>query len=111
VFDIGLGELVVIAFVAVLVFGPDKLPDIARQVGRFARNARRIALDARDELRDELGPEFADLELRDLDPRQIVRRHIIEAMEEEADEVERGRRDGQRPLEGGERPPYDLDAT
>ena len=121
-FDIGFGELVVIAFIAVLVLGPDKLPDIARQIGGLARKVRRFAINARDELRDELGPEFSDLELRDLDPRQIVRKHIIEAMEEEEEDDVPGSRatrngrsrrldPGQLPLEAGERPPYDLDAT
>ena len=47
-----------------------------------------MARSARDELRDELGPEFADLELRDLDPRTIVRKHIVEAMNAEDDEDE-----------------------
>ena len=79
-FGVGLPELAVIAFVAVLVFGPDKLPDLARQAGQMARKVREFANDARDELREELGPEYADLELRDLDPRTIVRKHIIEAM-------------------------------
>ena len=46
----------------------------------------RMANNARDELRDELGPEYADLELRDLDPRTIVRRHIAEALEDDDDE-------------------------
>ena len=49
------------------------------------RKARDFANTARDELRDELGPEYADLELRDLDPRTIVRKHIIEAMDEDDD--------------------------
>ena len=98
-----------IAFVAVLVFGPDRLPDLARQAGRLARQVRGFANSARDELRSELGPDYADLELRDLDPRALVRKHIIEAMQEE-DLKERGR--GRlRPLAEGEAPPYDLDAT
>jgi len=80
VFGVGLPELTVIAFVAVLVFGPDKLPDFARQAGRMVRMLREFAHEARDELREELGPEYADLELRDLDPRTIVRKHIAEAM-------------------------------
>ena len=79
--DIGFGELIVIAFVAVLVFGPDKLPELAKQAGQMARKVRDFANAARDELRSELGPEYADLELRDLDPRTIVRKHIVEAME------------------------------
>ena len=111
-FGVGLPELAVIAFVAVLVFGPDKLPDFARQAGRMVRQVRKFANDARDELREELGPEYADLELRDLDPRTIVRKHIIEAMNEDDDDAGRRRaRRGQRPLGRRRGPPYDADAT
>jgi sec-independent protein translocase protein TatB len=102
--------MALIAFVAVLVFGPDRLPDLAKQAGQMVRKARQFANAARDELRDELGPEYADLELRDLDPRTIVRKHIIEAMED-AEEVARPKRQGLRPLGDGETPPYDLEAT
>jgi sec-independent protein translocase protein TatB len=109
VFGIGLPEMAVIALVAVLVFGPDRLPDLARQAGRFLRQMRNLANAARDDLRAELGPEFSDLELRDLDPRAIVRKHIMEAMEDDEDEAPR--RTGLRPLADGEVPPYDIEAT
>lgn len=109
-FGIGLGEFVVIAFIAVLVFGPEKLPELAKQAGQMAKKAKTFANSARDELRDELGPAYADLELRDLDPRTIVRKHIIEAMEEGDDDSRPARR-GLRPLREGEAPPYDLEAT
>ena len=108
-FGIGFAELVMIAFVAVLVFGPDRLPELARQAGRALRQLRRFATNARDELRAELGPEYADLELRDLDPRAIVRKHINEAMLE--DDKPNPPRRGQRPLRPGETPPYDAEAT
>jgi sec-independent protein translocase protein TatB len=112
VFGIGLPELAVIAFVAVLVFGPDRLPDLAKQAGGLLRQARKFANAARDELREELGPEYADLELRDLDPRTIVRKHIIEAMNDADEEAaSRPRRRGLRPLKAGELPPYDVEAT
>ena len=117
-FGVGLSELAVIAFVAVLVFGPDRLPVLAKQAGAWARTTRKFAMNARDELRQELGPEYADLELRDLDPRTIVRKHIIEAMneageddDEELDELQQRRRRRQRPLDEGEVPPYDREAT
>ncbi|MEO5851933.1 MAG: sec-independent translocase [Nocardioides sp.] len=113
-FGIGLPELAVLAFIAVLVFGPDRLPDLAKQAGRFAKQASRMARNARDELRDELGPEFADLQLQDLDPRAIVRKHIIEAMndDDEDDEVTARRRKRQQvELAEGELPPYDAEAT
>lgn len=109
-FGIGLAEMAVIAFIAVVVFGPDRLPDLAKQAGQLVRQAKKFANAARDELREELGPEYADLELRDLDPRTIVRKHIIEAMED-ADEDVKPRRKGLRPLNDGETPPYDADAT
>ncbi|HEX4470426.1 MAG TPA: sec-independent translocase [Nocardioides sp.] len=108
-FGVGLPELAVIAFVAVLVFGPDKLPDLARQAGRMARQVRTFANQARDELREELGPEYADLDLRDLDPRAIVKKHILEAMNADDDEEEE--RASFIPLGNGERPPFDVDAT
>ena len=107
-FDVGLMELVVIALVAILVFGPDKLPELARQAGVLARRARAMANSARDELRDELGPEYADLELRDLDPRTIVRKHIAEAMAEDEQAAAAARTPTLPP---GAVPPYDGDAT
>jgi sec-independent protein translocase protein TatB len=96
--------------VAVMVFGPDRLPDLAKQAGRMVRQVRKFADAARDELREELGPDYADLELRDLDPRTIVRKHIIEAMNDAEDDA-RPKRRGLRPLKAGELPPYDVDAT
>ena len=113
-FGVGLPELAVLAFIAVLVFGPDRLPDLAKQAGRFAKTASKMARSARDELRDELGPEFADLQLQDLDPRAIVRKHIIEAMNDDDDDDEvtaRRRKRQQVELAEGELPPYDAEAT
>jgi sec-independent protein translocase protein TatB len=110
VFGIGLPELMVIAIVAVVVFGPDRLPEFARQAGRFVRQMRNLAQNAQTQLREELGPEYADLRLADLDPRQAIRKHILEALDEDdlppveqlpAFEV----------LSEGERPPYDEEAT
>ena len=111
-FGVGLPELVVIVVVAIIVFGPDRLPEFARQAGRLVRQVRQFANAARDDLRSELGPEFADLELSDLDPRQLVRKHILEAMDDDPNPGETvPLRPGLRPLERGERPPYDADAT
>jgi sec-independent protein translocase protein TatB len=108
VFGIGLPELAVIIVVAVVVFGPDRLPDFARQAGRFVRQVRRFSQAARDDIRAELGPEFADFELTDLDPRRAVRKYIEEVWDEsEEDDTQAGH----RPLAEGEIPPYDSDAT
>jgi sec-independent protein translocase protein TatB len=110
VFGIGLPELLVIMIVGVVVFGPDRLPEFARQAGRFVRQLRNLAQSAQTQLREELGPEYADLRLADLDPRQAIRKHILEAMED--DDL-----DSPEPLPAfevlsqDERPPYDSEAT
>ena len=112
-FGVGLPEFAVIALVAVIVFGPDRLPELARQAGRFVRQVRTLANNAQTQLRDELGPEYADLKLTDLDPRVAIRRHILEAMDD--DEPPQQRRPSLEPavdlLGPGERPPFDGEAT
>jgi sec-independent protein translocase protein TatB len=109
VFGVGLPELVVIAIVAVVVFGPDRLPEFARQAGRFVRQLRTLAQTAQTQLREELGPEYADLKLSDLDPRQAIRRHILEAMDDDDDAVDQPA--SYDILPRGQRPPFDPDAT
>lgn len=104
-FGVGLGEFAVILVVAVLVFGPDRLPEFGRQAGRIVRRLRDLAQSAQTELRQELGPEYADLRLTDLDPRRALRKHILEALEDEDTAP------AARPLAEGELPPYDSEAT
>jgi sec-independent protein translocase protein TatB len=99
----------VIIVVAVIVFGPDRLPEFARQAGRLVRQIRQFTNAARDDIRNELGPEFADFELTDLDPRRAMRKYIQDAWDE-TDDAEPAR-PGQLPLTEGELPPYDSDAT
>ena len=108
-FDVGLLELAVIALVAVVVLGPDRLPDLARQAAQLLHRARGLAHSARDELRSELGPEYSDLQLRDLDPRTIVRKHITEAMAEV--DREQAKETAKAALPEGQVPPYDVEAT
>ena len=113
-FGVGLPELAVILVVAVVVFGPDRLPEYARQAGRMVRQLRRFAQSAQQDLRDELGPEYADLKLTDLDPRVAIRRHILEALEDDDLDptgVPVERLEPRDVLGPGERPPYDLEAT
>ena len=108
-FGNGLPELMVIVVGAIEVFGPDRLPDFARQAGRMVRQVRKFTESARDEIREELGPEFSDFELTDLDPRRAVRKYIDDAWNES--EEDEPVRPGLRPLDEGELPPFDTDAT
>ncbi len=107
---IGFAEFMVIGVVALLVFGPDRLPDFARQAGRMVRQVRTMARQARDDIRSELGPDYSDFELTDLDPRRAIRKHIIEAWDDEDEDAPFP--EPPRPtLRAGEIPPYDADAT
>jgi len=114
-FGMGWPEIFVIAIVATFVFGPDRLPDLARQAGRFLRTVKKMVDNARADLADEMGDEFSglrDMNLRDLDPREVVRRNILESMNDDPEAEKNGhRKEGHRPLNPGENPPYDRDAT
>ena len=58
-FNLGPLELMVIFVVALLVFGPDKLPEIGRQVGRAIREFRRIQSSFQTDLRDTFDSHLA----------------------------------------------------
>jgi sec-independent protein translocase protein TatB len=72
-FNVGPMELLVLAIVGLIVLGPDKLPGLARDAAKMLRTLRDLATGAREQLRDELGPEFADVDLRTLNPRTALR--------------------------------------
>src|SRR5437868_14858494 len=76
-FNIGPMELLVLAVVGLIVLGPDRLPGLARDAARMLRSLREMATGARQQLKDELGPEFADVDLRNLNPRTAVQRAVF----------------------------------
>jgi sec-independent protein translocase protein TatB len=76
-FNIGPMEVLVLAVVGLVVLGPDRLPGLARDAARMLRTLRDMATGARQQLREELGPEFADVDLRSLNPRTAVQRAIF----------------------------------
>jgi sec-independent protein translocase protein TatB len=77
VFNVGPLELMVLALVGLVVLGPDRLPGLARDAARMLRTLRELATGAREQLRDELGPEFADVDLRNLNPRTAIQRAVF----------------------------------
>ena len=115
-FDLSIGKLLILAVIALIVFGPNELPKMASQAGRALRDLRRIAEGAKNDLRDGLGPEFADLELQDLNPKRFVQKHLFDEMNGDHPNSA-GAGVGARPrangslLAPGERAPYDTDAT
>lgn len=76
-FDINGWELLLLGVLALLVLGPERLPEYAAKFGRFVRQARSLADRARQQLKDEMGPEFSDVDWSAYDPRQYDPRRIV----------------------------------
>ena len=59
-FDIGFSELVLCAVVALVVFGPEKLPTLLRDISTFRRQVSQLWGNARQSLQKELDAVTAD---------------------------------------------------
>jgi sec-independent protein translocase protein TatB len=128
VFDLSLTKLLVLAVIALLVFGPNELPKIAAQAGRALRDLRRIAEGAKADLKEGLGPEFQDFDFEDLNPRRFVQKHLLDEPVKTPSPVStsgadpggtgvaaasgvNGASGARGVLRDGEDPPFDLEAT
>ncbi|PYC72161.1 Sec-independent protein translocase TatB [Streptomyces tateyamensis] len=134
-FDIGPLEMVTLAVMAIVIFGPDKLPKLIQDAVGFIRKVRSFADSAKADIRSELGPEFKDFEFEDLNPKTFVRKNLIgenpdplgfKALREDLDirtvlddkpaaaatpAEPAAARPAVVPLTAGERAPFDPDAT
>ena len=126
-FDLSITKLLVLAVIALIVFGPNELPKIAAQAGRALRDLRRIAEGAKADLKEGLGPEFQDFDFDDLNPHRFVQKHLLdEPVTVPAPAGARANNSGMggaamettvaangaRPvLRDGDDPPFDLEAT
>jgi len=113
-FDLSIPKLLVLAVIALVIFGPHELPKIASQAGRALRDLRRIAEGAKNDLREGLGPEY-------LNPKRFVQKHLLDdangdsnprtASAAAAAEHQQSAQANGALLAPGERPPFDPDAT
>ena len=127
-FDLSVTKLLVLAVIALVVFGPHELPKIASQAGRALRDLRRIAEGAKADLREGLGPEYSDFDFDDLNPRRFVQKHLLDDTAESSQSLVdefKGTPDGvlggtaatvaangsRATLLDGAEPPYDIEAT
>ena len=120
VFGLSFEKLLVIGVIAVFLLGPDRLPGYAAKLAQFVRTLRTMADTAKNRMRDEMGPEFDEVEWQKLDPRQYDPRRIVrEALMEEpapADEPEKPQSGVMAPVpqpfhDPAKPTPWDADAT
>jgi sec-independent protein translocase protein TatB len=118
VFDLSFLKLLVLGVVALVVFGPERLPSLAAQAGQAIRELRRMAEGAKSDLQDSLGTDLSEFDLADLNPRHFVRKHLLDELS--GDGILSGRisdsGNGSAPYQGvrlapGESPPFDSEAT
>ena len=75
-------EIVLLALIAVFVLGPDRMPEYAAKLAHAIRRLRVMAEGAKDQLKDQLGPEYEDINWRQYDPRRIVKEALLDPLDE-----------------------------
>jgi sec-independent protein translocase protein TatB len=121
-FGLTFDKLLIIAIIAVFLIGPDRLPGYAAQLARLVKSLRGMADGAKERMREEMGPEFDEVDWRKLDPRQYDPRRIIrEALADDEPKpvsegapkryIESAYDQRQRKLGKGRPAPYDAEAT
>ena len=93
--------------VALLIFGPDKLPAVVKDAAQMLRTVRTMAKDARSQIKTELGPEFSDFDLDSLNPRSFVQKNLFGDDDDDAAPASRPQRPASRV--NSEQAPYDPD--
>jgi sec-independent protein translocase protein TatB len=76
-FGLTFEKLLIIGIIAVFVLGPERLPYYASQLARLVKSVRNMANGAKDRMREEMGPDFDEIDWKKLDPRQYDPRRII----------------------------------
>jgi sec-independent protein translocase protein TatB len=114
VFDsIGWGEIAVLALAALFIFGPERLPDLAKEAATGLKRVRAAITGVREQVNESFGddlPEFRDLDLRKYHPRTFIRSQLLD------DDAPPVRRESAapaaaRPRDRSTPPPFDADAT
>ena len=113
--SLGWPEIVVIALVALFVFGPERLPNMAKEAAGGLKKAREVITGVRAQVDDSLGDALAhlrDLDLRQYHPRTFIRNQLLG---DDEPPVRSGatatRTEAARARDRATPPPFDSDAT
>jgi sec-independent protein translocase protein TatB len=107
--SLGWGEVAVLLVLGLFVFGPERLPGMAADAGKTLRKVRLYVKGMTEDLKSELGPELGDVDLRSLNPRTFVQKHLLS--DDDDDESAAPMPRGGVSLRKDEPAPWDPDAT
>ena len=115
-FDINGWELVVVVVVALLVIGPERMPEYSAKLARMVKQLKGLADAAKVQLREQMGPDFDDVDWKQYDPRQydprrIVREALMDDGSAESPPREVKSQSSSNRYVPDEPTPYDKDAT
>ncbi len=116
-FDIGLGEILILAVVGLLIFGPERLPRAAADAAKTLRNVRAMAGNARKDLADSAGVDFSEAQdalndLRDLHPKRLAKSFLEGDDDDDIDTSSRSKRTAKESTESeSSTARFDPDAT
>ena len=76
-FDINGPEFLILLVVSVFVIGPQRMPEYAAKLAKVVRQVRGMADTAKEQLREQMGSDFDDVDWSQYDPRQYDPRRIV----------------------------------
>ena len=81
-FGVGMGEFLGLVVLGLFLVGPDKLPNAAKDFARFLHKVRNFTSYASRELKENLGPGFENLDVKDLTPKNLAKKVLGNAMDD-----------------------------
>ena len=119
--SIGWAEIVVLGLAALFIFGPERLPSLAKDAAQGLKRVRSAMTGVRGQLHDSLGEDFdqlRDLDLRQYNPKTFIRNQLL--TDDDSPTVHRssGSTSATKPprprpvsRDASTPPPFDVDAT
>lgn len=76
-FGLTVEKLMLVGVIAAFLIGPERLPQFASLFANFVRQLKSFAETAKERVKDEMGPEYDEVDWKTLDPKQYDPRKII----------------------------------
>jgi sec-independent protein translocase protein TatB len=86
-FNLGAGEIIGLFIIGVILVGPDRLPTLAADAAKLLYKIKRIAQSTTNELKSNLGPGYEDLQVKDLNPKTFIKKHIGDVIDKNDFEI------------------------